>query len=152
MSSKGVIYFILAFICILQSYLVEAGVYCGGLYCAGSDAYCCYDNIYSCCWHGIYVYQLWWFWFIWFIGLMFIISCVICLRRRRIARRTYVRVGEPIRPVYGTVPTNQYTAPPPPAYGTVVPNAPYPETTAAYPQYYHAPGNPPHTEKPPAYQ
>ncbi|KAJ8319284.1 hypothetical protein KUTeg_004375 [Tegillarca granosa] len=115
MSSKGVIYFILAFICILQSYLVEAGVYCGGLYCAGR------------------------FWFIWFIGLMFIISCVICLRRRRIARRTYVRVGEPIRPVYGTVPTNQYTAPPPPAYGTVVPNAPYPETTAAYPQYYHAP-------------
>lgn len=152
--SGKMIYLVTTILVILQSYFAEAGIYCGNMYCTGSEAYCCYGDIDQCCWHTIYVYELWWFWVLWFIGLMFIISCVICIRRRRLAeRQRYIRVGEPYVPqVYGTtsVTTTQYAAPPPPAYGTVVPNAPYPDTAPAYQQPY--PQSNQNYGKPPSYQ
>ncbi|XP_060079480.1 WW domain binding protein 1-like [Ylistrum balloti] len=62
-------------------------------WCYGDDAYCCYDGSSTCCYHT-FVYEYWWFWSIWVIVFFSIVSCIICLRRRR-ARQNYIRFGQP---------------------------------------------------------
>ncbi|XP_033754901.1 WW domain binding protein 1-like [Pecten maximus] len=89
-------------------------------WCYGDDAYCCYDGSDTCCYHT-FVYQYWWFWSIWVIIFFSIVSCVICLRRRR-ARQNYIRFGQP---QYGSATVVATT--------TTTSNAP-----VAYPQGYPA--------------
>jgi hypothetical protein len=57
------------------------------------------------------------FWFIWMVVFLLIVSCAICIRRRRAARVRYIRIAEVQPTGYSSVTVaNQYTHAQPPQY------------------------------------
>ena len=123
------------------SQFVQGDILCGYQTCYDAD-YCCNDQ---CCDDYNSVYQLWWFWFIWMVGFLLIVSCVICIRRRRAARMRYIRIAEVQPTGYSSVTVaNQYTHVQPPQY--------YQQPTAPqqYPPEYQQSNIP--KQPPPPYQ